>query len=356
MPYRLQPMRLFPALLLGAVAACATAQAAQAGPTASKGETAAPMSGGDVVATTNQGPVTAAELDHAIASRPKLARQIYEIRHDALEGMILQRLVEAEAARRKTTAEQLVADEVGKGVTAPTDAEIKTFFDEHVASSGYKLEDVKSQIVDHLSAERKKAALIAFVDKLRASAQVKILLVAPRAEVEARGPSKGADTAPVTIVEFSDFQCPYCQRQEEALHRILADYKGRVRLVFRDFPLDIHPNAQKAAQAAACADNQGKFWVMHDKLFENQGALEVERLKAYAREAGLDGNQFDLCLDKDSTKDRVEKSLQEGEHVGVEGTPALFVNGRMLAGATSYDELKSVVDEELSNGSPGATK
>ena len=94
---------------------------------------------------------------------------------------------------------------------------------------------------------------------------------------------------------------------------------------------------------------------MHDKLFENQGALEVEKLKAYAREAGLEGKQFDLCLDKDSTKERVDKSLQDGEHAGVEGTPALFVNGRMLSGATSYEELKSAVDEELAAG-PGASK
>jgi protein-disulfide isomerase len=337
-------------ILASALAACETAQATQ------KDQPVATASGNDVVATTNLGPVTAAELDHAIASRPKLARQIYEIRHDALEGMILQRIVEAEAARRKTTAEKLVSEEVGKGVTAPSDADIKRFYDEHVASSGYKLEDVKGQIVDHMVAERRKAALVAFVDKLRASAQVKLLLKAPRTEVEAHGPSKGAETAPVTIVEFSDFQCPYCQRQEEALHRILTDYKGQVRLVFRDFPLDIHPNAEKAAQAAACADDQGKFWVMHDKLFENQGALEVDKLKSYAREAGLDGKQFDLCLDKDSTKERVDKSQQAGEHVGVEGTPALFVNGRMLSGATSYEELKAAVDEELASGGPGASK
>jgi protein-disulfide isomerase len=339
-----------------ALAACETAHAAQAGPKDETSAQAVTAAKSDVVATTSAGPITAAELDRAIASRPKLARQIYDIRHDALEGMILQRLVEAEAAQRKITPEQLVAEEVGKGATTPTDAEIKKFYDEQVASSGYKLEDVKGQIVQHLAAERRKSTLIAFVEGLKKKAQVKILLKPPRAEVEARGPSKGAENAPVTIVEFSDFQCPYCQRQEEALHKILAEYPGRVRLVFRDFPLDIHPNAQKAAQAAACADDQGKFWPMHDKLFENQGALEADKLKAYARQAGLDGKQFDTCLDKDATKERVEKSLMEGEHAGVDGTPALFVNGRLLSGATSYEDLKSAVDDELAGGGQGAGK
>jgi protein-disulfide isomerase len=249
-----------------------------------------------------------------------------------------------------------VAEEVGKGVTAPTDADIKKFFDEHVASSGYKLEDVKGQIVEHLTAEQRKTVLVAFVERLKAKAQVEILLKPPRAEVEARGPSKGVENAPVTIVEFSDFQCPYCQRQEDALHKILTDYQGRVRLVFRDFPLDIHPDAEKAAQAAGCADDQGKFWPMHDKLFENQASLGVDMLKKYAREAGLDGHQFDSCLDTGAAKKRVEKSLQEGMHAGVDGTPALFINGRMLAGATSYDELKAAVDEELAGGGQGTSK
>jgi hypothetical protein len=312
MPYRLPSMRFQLALLSGvaafALVACATAQAAKP-EAATASATAAP--GSAVVATTNSGPVTEAELDRAIASRPKLARQIWEIRHDALEGMILQRLVEAEAAEKKVTPEKLVSDEVAKGVTAPTDADIKNFFDEHGA--GYKLEDVRAQIVDHLTGERRKAALIAFVDRLKAKAHVKLLLEPPRAAVDAHGPSKGAATAPVTIVEFSDFQCPYCQRQEDALHQILADFQGRVRLVFRDFPLDIHPDAQKAAQAAACADDQGKFWAMHDKLFENQAALTVDKLKGYAREAGLDGKRFDACLDGGETKARVDKSREEGK-------------------------------------------
>ncbi len=337
--YKRGSMRPLLLAVLLAATACQTARAA-----------AVPDS--TPVATSSLGTVTEADLDRAIASKPKLAKQLYDLRHDALENLILQKLVEAEAARQKTTPQALLEGVVAKAGT-PTDAEVKAFYDQHLASSGYKLEDIKAQLAERMTAERRQGAVGAFLDKLKADAKVKILLEPPRVQVAATGPSRGDAAAPVTIVEFSDFQCPYCRRQESALHRVLADYAGKVRLVFRDFPLDGHPDAAKAAQAGACADEQGKFWPMHDKLFENQQALGVDKLKAYARELGLDGGKFDACLDGDKTATRIQKSLQEGEQVGVDGTPALFVNGRPLSGATSYEDLKAAVDEALAAAKSG---
>lgn len=307
------------------------------------------------VATGTFGRITEAELDHAIEAKPKLAKQLYELRREALENMVLQQLVEAEAAKRKTTPEQLLEDVVSKA-SAPSDAEIKAFYDENLSKAGYKFEDIKDQLAERMTAERRQSAVGAFLDQLKSAAKVRFLLEPPRVHVAASGPSKGDATAPVTIVEFSDFQCPYCRRQEDALHRILTDYAGKVRLVFRDFPLEGHPDAAKAAQAAACADEQGKFWAMHDKLFDNQHALAVSDLKTYARQMGLDGAKFDACLDGDRTLARVQKNLHEGEQAGVDGTPALFVNGRMLSGATSYEDLKAAVDDELAAGEQGAKR
>ncbi len=322
------------------VLGCATAGAPVARCTGSP-------SGDAVVATTRDGPITEAELNREIARKPKVASQLYAIRRDALEGMILQRLVEEEAARRKETPEALVTSVAA--AKPPTDAEVKQFFDERLAGGGYKLDEVKGQIVQHLTTERRKAALIAFLDDLKAKAHVAILLLPPKVDVATDGPSRGAEHPKVTIVEFSDFQCPYCKAQEAALHRILAEYPRDVRLVFRDFPLDIHPDAQRAAQAGACADEQGKFWPMHDILFEHASALGASDLSRYARDAGLDGPKFDRCLASGETEKRIEASREEGERDGVEGTPALFVNGRPLPGATSYEDLKAAVDEELAD-------
>ncbi|MHB8418985.1 MAG: DsbA family protein [Myxococcales bacterium] len=310
---------------------------------------------GTAVATSTLGTLTEGDLDRAIAGKPKLAKQLYELRHEALEDLLLQKLVEAEAAKRKTTPEQLLTEVMTKA-GAPTDAEVQAFFDKHLSGSGYKLGDIKGQLAERMAAERRQAAIGAFLTDLKSRAKVHILLEPPRVHVEAQGPSTGDPGAKVTIVEFSDFQCPYCRRQEDALHRILTDYRGKVRLVFRDFPLDGHPDAAKAAQAGACADEQGKFWPMHDKLFENQDALSVANLKSYARELGLDGGKFDACLDGDRTLPRIQQSLSEGEKAGVDGTPALFVNGRMLSGATSYEDLRAAVEDELAAAPEGATK
>ncbi len=321
-------------LSAAALASCATARASRC------------PADDRIVATTADGPVTEADLNRAIAGKPKVAEQIYSIRRDALEGMILERLIEQEAARRKVTPEQLVTS--ATVAKAPTAAEIQAFFDHELADSGYKLADVKDQIEKHLVSQRRKVALVAFLDRLKSEGRVRILLSAPRVEVRVSGPARGGARARVTINEFSDFQCPYCQAQEEALHRILAAYPDDVRLVFHDFPLDIHPDAARAARAGVCADEQGKFWPMHDALFAHAHALSAADLGRYARELGLDGGKFDACLGSDRAKRRVEASEQEGERDGVEGTPALIVNGRLLAGATSYEDLKAAVDEELS--------
>lgn len=321
------------ALVLLLAAACATTASAAATPSAP-------------VATAKFGTLTEEDLAKAIADRPKLAKQLYDLRREALEDAILHRLVDAEAKKRGQSAEDMLHSVVEKA-GAPTDAEVKKFYDEHLADSGYKLEDIRSQLKDKLAQQKRQEALVSFLDGLKAKAQVRILLEPPRVQVAAEGPSTGAADAKVTIVEFSDFQCPYCRRQEDALKKLLADYSGKVRLVYRDFPLDMHPNAAKAAQAGACAEDQGKFWQMHDKLFDNQQALSVENLKKYARDAGLDGAKFDACLDGDKDRARVQKNLTDGEKAGVDGTPALFVNGRMMSGATSYEDLRAAVDDEL---------
>ncbi|MFL5264542.1 MAG: DsbA family protein, partial [Anaeromyxobacteraceae bacterium] len=184
-------------------------------------------------------------------------------------------------------------------------------------------------------------------DKLKADAKVETFLKAPRVQVAAEGPSKGANAAPVTIVEFSDFQCPFCSKAEETVDKVMKTYDGKVKLVFRDYPLPFHPNAQKAAEAAHCAGAQDKYWEMHKVLFANQKALEPAALKGYAKELKLDQPKFDKCLDSGEMAKKVEANKEAGAKVGVSGTPAFFVNGVMLSGAQPFDEFKTLIDQEL---------
>jgi len=160
---------------------------------------------------------------------------------------------------------------------------------------------------------------------------------------------RGDFNAPITIVEFSDFECPFCEKHYPTLNKILGDYKGKVRLVYKHFPLSqIHPSAQKAAEASECASEQGKFWEYHDKVFENQpSGLSVEKLKQWARDLELNSSKFNNCLDSGKFAQKVTDNLQEGTTKGVNGTPATFINGQLISGAVPYDSIKQVIDNLL---------
>lgn len=159
---------------------------------------------------------------------------------------------------------------------------------------------------------------------------------------------RGNKDAKVTLVVYSDYQCPYCSRVETTLSQLLTDYKDKIRLIFRDFPLtSMHANAQKAAEAAECAGDQGKFWEIHDKLFASQSDLSVDNYKAWAKDLGLSTSKFNDCLDSGKYADKVTASITEGSNYGVQGTPATFVNGVLISGAQPIENFKSVIDPLL---------
>lgn len=163
-------------------------------------------------------------------------------------------------------------------------------------------------------------------------------------------PVNGVENAPVTIIEFSDFECPFCARfVEQTLPQIKENYikAGKVKLVFRDFPLPFHQNAKKAHEAAECADEQGKYWEYHDLLFKNYQSLIVENLKKYAQEMKLDVAKFNECLDSGRMGAEVEKDLRDGANYGVSGTPTFFINGIELVGAQPYSAFAEIIEQEL---------
>ncbi|MDP2497782.1 MAG: thioredoxin domain-containing protein [Candidatus Palauibacterales bacterium] len=163
-------------------------------------------------------------------------------------------------------------------------------------------------------------------------------------------PSRGPSDAPVTIVEFTDYECPYCRRYyRQTYHQLLQEYEGEVHYVVRNYPLSIHPNARKAAEAAECAHNQDRFWDYHDHLFENADALEPSDLKSYARELGLDGGQFDECLESGAESQTVEQDMSTGRRLGIRGTPTFFVNGSPLVGAQPLSAFRSAIQRARGN-------
>jgi protein-disulfide isomerase len=306
--------------------------------------------GGEKVATVGGRTITETELEsHVKAGLIKVDNDRYEVLKNGLDEMIADELLKQEAKARGTTVDALVKAEVTDKVTDPTDDEIQKFYEQVKAQVGGKtLEEVKPQIVQYLKQQRGGARHTAFVDELKGKYKTTVALRPPVVDVAIDGqPAKGSAKAPVTIVIFSDFQCPYCKRAEGTIAEVEKTYGDKIRLVFRDYPLPFHSNAKPAAEAANCAAAQGKFWEYHDKLFANQAALSADDFKKYAQEVGLDQAKFDKCLTDHTYVADIDKDIEAGQEVGVNGTPAFFINGRLLSGAQPFEKFKEVIDEEL---------
>jgi protein-disulfide isomerase len=210
-------------------------------------------------------------------------------------------------------------------------------------------EKVKGQVEQAVKRARIEEARNKYMEHLREQASVSILLRPPQVKVGydvAR--LRGNPQAPVIIVEFSDFQCPYCRQAEPTLQNLAAKYGGQVSLAYRDFPLrEIHPNAQLAAEAARCAGEQGKFWDYHDFVFAYPNMLNRDGLSQQALNVGLNAKQFNSCLSSGKYRSAIEQDVQDGLKAGVEGTPGFFINGTMVSGVQSADEFDKVIRAEL---------
>ena len=275
-------------------------------------------------------------------------------RHDVLESslrlLVQRRLLDLEAARVGTTAAAVEAD-VEAAAEPIRDRDVELFYQRNQARIGRPLAEVAAQIRAFLERQSLARVREEFFAVLEARFAVEYLLEPLRFEVAADGfAARGEPDAAVTIVEFSDFECPFCVRVQPTLERVMAQYAGRVRLVYRHFPLtSIHPQAWKAAEASLCAGEQDRFWEYHDLLFAEQHAMSVPDLKEKARRIGLGGAEFDACLDSGRHSDAVRRDVLAASSVGVSGTPAFFVNGRFLSGAVPYDQFAELIDDELAH-------
>jgi len=310
-----------------------------------------------LVGSTAQAETVAKVGDRAISLEEvekRVRAQLIEIdsqRYTALSGgldeLIKGELFGREAKARGIPAAELFKTEVEDKIPAPTEEDVKAIYEQYKEQIEGTFEEVKDQLAEYAKAQRAAGVQAEFLAGLREKYGVEVMLLPPTVEIDAGGrPLKGPANAPVTIISFSDYECPFCQRAEETVLQVLEAYKDKVRFAHRDFPLDFHANAHKAAQAARCAEDQGKFWEMHAKLF-TVGDLTDASLKALAKGIVADAKVFDSCLDSGKHKEAVDVDIAAGAAVGVTGTPAFFINGRTLTGAQPFEEFKKIIDAEL---------
>jgi protein-disulfide isomerase len=268
----------------------------------------------------------------------------------ALDSILRERVLGAEAKRQGQTIDGLVAKTTAS-VPDPSDADIQDWYNANQDRTGGRtLEQLRSQIRDFLRTQRQGAAVDSMRSRLNAEQKVVVNFEPYRVAFNNEGaPTIGRENATVTLVEFSDFQCPYCHAVWPTLKLIEKNFGDKVRIIYRQSPIpSLHPFAFKAAEASLCAQEQGKFWEMHDAMFGDQKKLAVSDLKQTARRLGMDGKQFDKCLDTGKSVERVQNDMAEAQRAGVKGTPALFVNGvEIKGGAVSYDIVAREIQKAL---------
>ena len=287
------------------------------------------------------------------ASQADATQKLYDGRRAALDAIIADMLL-AEAAKKKNmTPQAYELEEIGKRTKPVTDSDVVAFYQANQnRMEGRPLEVMAPAINRFLTEQERASARQALITELRKGGpDVRVLIDAPRrdVEIESSDPSLGRSSAPVTLIEFSDFQCPFCQRVAPTLKKVRDTYGDKVRIVWKDFPLtQIHPQAFKAGEAAHCAGDQGKYWEYHDRLFANQQQLQPDELKKHAADLGLDATAFNACLDSSKYGERVRDGVAQGQRLGVNSTPTIYINGRVLSGAQPYETFVTVIDEELS--------
>ncbi len=270
------------------------------------------------------------------------ANRVYELRAKALDEMLGDLVMEAEAERRGLSRDALIEAEAA----AVTDEDVTAFFEgnRQRMPADAVFEDMEDALRKHLEERSRKKVVTSLV----ADANLVIHLAPPRIEVAADGPSLGPEAAAVTIVEFSDFQCPYCRRAVPIIKELRSRYPQDVRVVYRHLPLEaIHPRARPAAEAASCAEDQGHFWEFHDRLFEAKAALTASGLRAHAEAIGLDLDAYDGCVTAGTYRDDVTADLEAARAAGITSTPAFLVNGVLLTGAQPVEAFERLIEREL---------
>jgi protein-disulfide isomerase len=318
------------------------------------GPSAGAAKGGDILAEMEGAAIDAQAVEGALATQlAKLEEQIYELKRKKLEEMIAETLLRQEAQRRGIPLEELLNAEVTAKAGLVMEQEVESFYQQNRAKLRGGEKAVRERIRSSLQAQRTAAQREAFLRQLRAEHRVVVHLQPPRPlKVVVTGREgaavKGPPGAPVVIVAFSDFQCPYSRKALNELEKVLTAYPAEVQLVYRHFPIDrLHLQARLAAQAAECAVAEGRFWDYHDRLFDQTDLSSTQQLKELALELSLDLPTFERCLNEEWARTRVAQDVEAGTRAGVSGTPTFFINGRLLVGVHPFEAFKTIIEQEL---------
>lgn len=278
----------------------------------------------------------------------KYAKARYDLLRRQLDKQLDAAALDLEAKARGVTTHDILVE---LKPIAPGEAETRAFYEENKDRIREPYDTIVPKVREYLAEQRNQAATRSFYDGLRAKHGIKSVLGPYRVAVAANGPARGPASAPVTIVEFGDFQCPYCKKAESSVQTVLEQHPHDVRIVFRNLPLtQIHPNAKVAAEAAVCAERQGKFWEMHDAMYADQSALTADALKATAKRLGLNPERFSTCLGDGASAAALDADAKAAAELGLSGTPYFFINGRPIDGNVPLENFESIIAEELKSG------
>jgi protein-disulfide isomerase len=319
-------------------------------------QTSKPTSPSDkksALAEVNGKAVTSEEVEGALGARlAQLEEQIYQLKRQRLESLIAERLLANEAARRGVTTQALVDTEVTAKAASVTPEDVEKFYQANKTQIGGVLDvNLRARITSFLQNQRLDSRREEFLQTLRSQSKVIINLPPPEFRLKAStegAPFRGGAQAPVTVIEFSDFHCPFCGKVQPTLSQVLARYGDKVKLVYRHLPIDqLHPQARRAAEAAACANEQGKFWEYHDQLYTAGADTSQEKLKSLAQAAGLDVVAFESCLNAGKHQQAIQKEIEDAARIGLNATPSFLINGRFFSGAQPLEAFVRVIEEEL---------
>jgi protein-disulfide isomerase len=301
-----------------------------------------------VVAEVNGVKLTLADLEKKHAAALFQARATYyDLERKVVQSFIDDYVLEQQARKEGLTVSQLLDRHVNAAIAKdPSEEALRVYYEGVDTNEPY--DSVRGKILDALKQRRIAKARASYLQSLRSQSTLILRLAPPRAPISMKDvPVRGEPTAPVTVLEFADYECSYCQQIHPVLQRLEKEFAGKIAFAYKDYPLPMHASAPKAAEATHCAGAQGKYWEYHDILFEKK-QLTPDALKAYARELKLDTGKFEACLDAGQMGPIVSAHVTEAQSLVLQGTPTILINGRLLSGDLSYERLRAAILEELS--------
>ena len=278
--------------------------------------------------------------------------KVYEIKYAKLQAMLLEKFMNQDPDKKNLSNDEFLDKHIAKSVKV-TDAEIEKFIKDRQIPKDQVNPEIKARIVEYLTVESKKVAVDNWIAQKTKKTPVEIYIQKPSLPMfdvkVGDAPFKGDSDAKVTIVEFSDFQCPFCSKGAQVLTALEKKYGSKVKIAFKHYPLPFHAQARIAAEASMCANEQNvkSFWKMHDAMFADQSKLDKDNLIATAKKAGVKEAEFKACLESGKYKAKVDSDVAEGGALGIKSTPTFFINGKLISGAQPIEVFSEVIDSEL---------